>query len=199
MIEFEDSQSYLRSIVARENELLLYADRTFDHDLGYILTRSTIAILAAPFVRRVVNPAVLEVGGGRGNAISRLLSEYAVDSRSVTMTSLLSLPEHEALIQSGVEVVTPVAIEYLPISWTNKYNIVLTSAVIQWAEIKAAIQGIQRVLMHGGFWIGLDSPATAADVEMFAHARGLSNVSASLPATEGYALNGYSAFAYQKV
>jgi len=90
----------LQDYIAREKSLLPQAD-TYDHGRPvYGLSRSAVATFARPAIEQMIKegqgPAILEIGGGKGRALEKILEDHQeIAPSSLTMTSLSPLPEHE--------------------------------------------------------------------------------------------------------
>ncbi|HKY74266.1 MAG TPA: methyltransferase domain-containing protein [Patescibacteria group bacterium] len=154
----------------------------------YNVSRSVVAELALLYLDEILSyersPQVLEIGGGEGNAIRALIESGRISPRNITMTSLTGLSAHKELKAKGVKVYTGVVVERLPKQWTNKFHLVMASAVLQWAESSEAVQEIYRVLKSGGLIVGFDARPTVASVEVAARDLGMTNVLESYDSSE---------------
>jgi ubiquinone/menaquinone biosynthesis C-methylase UbiE len=104
---------------------------------------------------------VLEVGGGKGNAIVGIHEYFQRGNDpdhelSLSMTSLTKLPEHTKLKEQGVRVYTGVLAEAMPAVWAGRFDIVYTDSVLGWTKIRYAIPELFRVLKSGGIWYGFE-------------------------------------------
>jgi len=181
MDEAEHGES-LKIILTREEQLLKHADEIDHGRVVYGISRKVIADFAHPaiaeYLRKNSSPSILEVGGGKGEAILKILQDHPeIKPTEITMTSLTPLPEHERLKPKGVKVLTGIMAEKLPVDWQEQYDILLTSTVVQWTQINKAVKEFSRVLKTKGIWFGLDDKETVQRASKEALENGFIDVS----------------------
>lgn len=159
-IEQFNHKVYLYRLLKRENILLAHADIPFSQP-GYFVSRDVIAEFAYPYIYGLIEarckPKILEIGGGKGKAIKKIIADNPnLDPSTITMTSLTPLDDHKELKTRGVHAYTGVLAEQLPKQWEEQFDLVMTSALLQWTRIPMVLAEIKRVLKPGGIWLNLE-------------------------------------------
>lgn len=166
--EYNIPDGYRQERIELEKYKLL---KTASGEACYEMRRAWVAHFAGPLVEQALNsgwmPQVLEVGGGYGNAIRKLIESYSsypeFTTQNITMTSLQSMLEHTDLIAAGVNVEPGIIIEDLPKEWSRRFNVVMTSAVLQWAKPNEAACSVAQVLKPNGVWVGIETNFGSAE------------------------------------
>ena len=180
----DERGAILKSLLDREEELLEHAGELDNGREVYGLNRTQIADLASPYIdlcaSEGLKPSILEVGGGQGNAVIKVLDKHpSVEPSDITMTSLKPLGGHKKLKERGVHVFTGVMAESLPNTWTDKFEVLLTSTMMQWIaedQTEKVAKEYFRVLRPKGMWFGLDDSVTVQRILEKAQECGFTNV-----------------------
>lgn len=99
----------------------------------------------------------LELGAGEGVTVRFLADKFKkYPNVKVAMTSLTSVPQHEAVKASGATVYTGVLAERLPAHWENGFDVIGTDSMLGYTDIIRTLTEIRRSLKPGGVWLGIE-------------------------------------------
>lgn len=166
-----NSQQYLDSRLQAELKLLDAAANASYRDRNvYCTKRSIAADLAFEPLKHLLHAnlktKILEIGCGDGNAIKKILVDHPkILSKNITATSLNPLPEHQDLVDLGVDLKTKIIAEDLPNTWKNSFDLVIASVVLQWTNTDLSIPQIINTLTNDGIFLGFDSRPVVAQIE----------------------------------
>ena len=102
---------------------------------------------------------ILEIGGGDGSNMIRTVENLSSMGYQVsaTLTGLNDLPQHDDLREKGIAVRTKTVAESLPDSWTENFDLVISSCCMPWTNLHYSLKEVQRVLAPNGAWMNLES------------------------------------------
>lgn len=164
------SQELLDEYIARESQML---QRTHQGKSIYCLDRPWLAYLSDPFIGMMVSagisPNIFELGCGNGYGLRAILENYpSLERERIFGSSLTDLPGHYELRAMGLNIATGLLAEELPESWSDTFNIVMASVVMQWTDLYRSVPEIFRILAPEGLFMGYDKRMTVATIEHIA-------------------------------
>lgn len=168
-----DLQAYIHTKVLEERELLKHANEYREGEQYYGIRRDEVVKFAQPEIeariQRLNRPLkVLEIGGGEGRTILRLMQNLPPNTPvEYSMTNLVLMIGHANLLKKGVRLFAPIIAENLPISWSQSFDVVITQCMLARTKMEQSIAEIKRVLVPGGVWVGFEGHNATISIDSY--------------------------------
>lgn len=137
---------------------------------GYSLDRDWLKYLLYDIESSVNEKTrILELGCGDGNSLIDICRDSKVLASNCTGTSLQPLPNHKVMRSYGINVKTGILSHELPSSWTKKFDITMTCAMLMHVhDLEQVTNELFRVTSDNGYILIYDLRNVVKSVENMA-------------------------------